>query len=276
MVVTTSSSSHLLRGEKRLPVTVTRFKDGELYVKIHETRLKNKKVTVIAGFQPPADNLMELLLVLDGLRRLGARIRLIITYFGYARQDRTKPGEALAAAVVCRILRRYTDNITVIDMHSKRLKKYLTYKNIVPITPFLPIIPEGTVVVAPDKGAIPRARHWQRALRAPLAFLQKTRPAQDVVEILSIKGSVRGKNVLIVDDMIATGGTIIEAARVLKQHGANKIYVAATHGIFAGDALKNLAQSPISRIFVTNTLPQKKHPLLTVIPIDELIKQKHI
>lgn len=249
---------------------VSRFKDGELYVKVP----KLKSVTVVSAFPPPADNLLELLFVLDALKRQNADVHLIITYFGYARQDRVNvPGEACSAEVIARALKPYANKITIIDCHSERLKKFLSYSNVVPIKPFLPFVPKGNlVIVAPDKGAVSRARAWQKFVGGSVVFLEKTRPSHDVSEIVTITGDVKGKNVLIVDDMISTGGTICNAAELVKQKGARDIFVAATHGVFSGDALKRLSKAPVKKVFVTDSLPQQKHKLLKVVSIKGILR----
>ena len=272
MIIATSSTSHLKL--KRVHVLIKRFTDGEVYVRVPEN-LKNKRVTVVSSFPPPAENFLELVFVLDALHRLHAKVHLVITYFGYARQDKINvAGEAVSAEIISNILKKYADKITIFDCHSERIKHFMKYHNVIPNELFRPFIPKGNlVVVAPDKGAVPRARAWQKMLHAGIAHLEKSRPAHDVAEIVTIKGNVRNKTVLIVDDMIATGGTIVGAANLLKNHGAKAVFVAATHGIFAGDALDRLSKAPIEKIFVTNSLPQRKHRLVKVVSIEKFILQ---
>ena len=271
MIVTTNITSHLLKEEQRVPVTVKSFKDGEIYVKIDRSDLKHKQITLVSAFPPPAENLMETLLLLDALKRLGACIHLIITYFGYARQDRADTGEALAADVIAKMLAQ-VDMVSIIDPHGNYLKSFSRFIYVMPIEPFLPFIDKSNlVIVSPDKGAVERSKKWQKLLNVPIACLEKQRPAHDVVQTLSMTGSVSGKNVLMVDDIISTGGTIIEAAKFLKAHGALRIIVAATHGVFAQDALEKIEKSPIEMILVTNTLPQKRHTLLKVVNIDNIL-----
>ncbi len=269
--VITSSTNHLKL--KHISVVIKKFKDGELYVKVPES-VKNKKVVVVSSFPPPAENFLELVFVLDALKRLNCKVHLVITYFGYARQDRVNiAGEACSAEFVARVLKRYADKVSIFDCHSERINRFISYHNIIPIDLFLPFVPKkNLVVVAPDKGAVGRAKAWQRKLHAGIAHLEKSRPAHDVVEIATIKGDVRGRTALIIDDMIATGGTIIEAAKLLKKSGAKDIFVAATHGIFAGDALERLSKAPIKKIFVTDSLSQRKHKLLKVISIKRVLE----
>ena len=270
MIITTRSTNHLKI--KSIPVVIKQFKDGELYVKVPES-VKNRKVVVVSSFPPPAENFLELVFLLDALHRQHSKVHLIITYFGYSRQDHPLPGEAGSAEVVAGILRKYADKVSIFDCHSERLYRFLPYRNVIPIELFLPLIPKDVVIVAPDKGAVQRARAWQKRLHAGIAHLEKSRPSHDVAEIVTIKGDVKGKTALIVDDMIATGGTIIEAAKLLKKSGAKDVFVAATHGIFAGDAFRNLEKSPIKKIFVTDSLLQRKHRLVKVVSIEGLLKR---
>ncbi|MBW2970508.1 ribose-phosphate diphosphokinase [Candidatus Woesearchaeota archaeon] len=245
---------------------VSRFKDGELYVKVP----KLKSATVVAGFTPPADNFLELVFVLDALKRLKAKVNLIITYFGYARQDFPVVGEAGSAEVVARILKSYVKNIVVFDLHSSKVQRFLKCKNIIPVKLFLPFVPKDVVLVAPDEGAVPRARLWQRFLRVPVVCLRKRR-VSGRVEIVGMEGSVKGKNVLIVDDMIAAGSTVVETAKLLKKSGAKDIFVAVTHGLFCDGALSKLSKANIKKVFVTDSLPQKKHRLLKVVSVKGLL-----
>ncbi len=265
-MITTTSVKHLkLKGP---PITIKHFKDGELYVKVPKVK---GKVTVIASLHPPAENILELLFVLDALKRQNADIHLIITYFGYTRQDRINlPGEAVSAQVIANMLKGV--KITAFDVHGE-LNKFLRFNNIIPVKQFLPFIPKDVVIVAPDEGAVQHANYWQKCLNSPVVFLKKSRPSHDVVEIHSIDGNVKGRDVLIIDDMISTGSTVIKAAEFLKKSGAKDIYVAATHGVFADNALSKLSKSPIKKIFVTDTLPQKRHRLVRVVSIKKLISQ---
>lgn len=265
-MITTTSVNHLHL--KSTPFTVKHFKDGELYVKVPKVK---GKVTVVASLQPPAENILELAFILDALKRQNADIHLIITYFGYSRQDRINlPGEAVSAKVIANALKGV--KITAFDVHG-RLSRFLRFNNIIPVKQFLPFIPKDVVIVAPDEGAVQHAKYWQKCLDAEIVFLKKSRPSHDVSEITSIKGNVKGRNVLIVDDMISTGGTVIKAAEILKKSGAKNIFVAATHGVFADNALSKLSKSPIKRIFVTDSLPQRKHRLVKVVSIRNLLSK---
>jgi len=243
---------------KKGKFSIERFADGEIRVRINEN-IKNKKVWVLASTVPPADNLLELALLLDTLK--GARINLLIPYFAYARQDK-KEGVAFSPAVISRMLKG-VESIKVLDIHTS-LKKILRYDNLLPHKLFHPIARKFDLIVSPDKGALKHARKLSSALGLPLICMDKVRPSKDKVRIVKVSGKLEGKKVLIVDDMISTGSTMIEASRKLK--GA-EVSVMATHGIFAGDALKKLANSPIKNIYVTNSLPQKPSRKLKVLNI---------
>ena len=237
---------------------IKRFSDGEIYVKILES-VRKKKVWVLASTFSPAENIIELLFLLDALKREGVRINLLIPYFGYARQDRVvEKGECLSAEVICRLLRSFNlRKIIIIEMHSPRLKKFLRYKNIVPYDLFSSAACSTDVIVAPDKGALDVARKVSRACRVSFASIEKFRPRKEKVKIVKITGDVRGKRAMIIDDMIAGGGTAIEACKRLLAEGAKEVNVIATHGLFVGDAIKKLEKSKIKRIYVTDSLPQK-------------------
>ena len=264
----TNSAKHLANNIKvrKGKCTLSRFSDGEIYVKVNE-KVRNKKVWVLGSTIPPADNLVELTFLLDALKRAGAKSNLLIPYFGYARQDQSKPGECLSAQVICDWLKRTTVSKTlVIDMHSPRLKKFLRYENIIPFELFLPYVKKAEVIVAPDVGALRSAKNISKASHLPIACMEKVRSAEKV-KIVRMEGNVKGKNVVIVDDMITTGGTIVAASKQLKQQGAGTITVVATHGLFTAGAAKRIQQSPIKQVIVTNTLPQTPHPKVKVVNI---------
>ena len=201
----------------------------------------------------------ELVFLLDALKREKARINLLMPYFGYARQDRiAERGESLSAKVICDWLKSFRLNrIIVVEMHSPRLRKFLGYKNIVPYELIYPKARKSDVIVAPDKGTIHFVKKVSRACRRPFITMLKSRPVKEKVRIAMKGGDVKGKKVLILDDMISTGSTIIEASRKLREKGAKEIYVFATHGIFADGAIRRLERSPIKRIYVTNTVPRR-------------------
>jgi ribose-phosphate pyrophosphokinase len=256
--------------------TLKRLSDNEIYVRVDED-VKGKEVALLAGFPSSAENFLELVFFLDALKRLKAKVDLVVTYFGYARQDRiVKRGEALSAEVVSSIIAAYMpETIHVIDMHSERVKGFLRFKNIVPLGLFVPSFKgkKGLVVVAPDYGALAKAKAFSRMLGVPVAFLTKEREGSSV-RIVGIKGEVKGRDAVIVDDIIDTGMTLIKAAGFLRREGCKDVYVAATHGIFSGDAIRRLEGSAIHRVYVTDTIPQrKKSKKVKVVPISGFMER---
>jgi len=271
----TNSTKHLASKIKvnKGKFEIRRFSDGEIHVKV-EQDVKNKKVWVLASTLPPADNILELIFLLDVLKREKAKINLLIPYFGYARQDRLLPGECFSSKIMCDWLRKSRlRNIAVIDLHTHRIRKFLKYKNMVPFEIYAQIAKKMDVVVAPDKGALPNARSISKACRIPLASMEKIRPEKEKIKMIKIKGSVKGKKVLIVDDMISTGSTIVEAAKIMMKKGAKEVSVIATHGIFSDDAIKKINKSRIKKVYVTNTIHQKSHSKkIKVIDISDYLK----
>ena len=256
----TNSAKHLAEkiNLKKGKFTIKRFRDGEIAVRIEEN-VKHRQVWVIASTPAPADNLLELLFLLDALQKASARINLLIPYFGYARQDQQHPGESLSGQVVCDLLKRVKlRKLIVLHMHGKRLQQWLRYQKVIPFPVFYPLLQDMEVVVAPDKGSLTFAQQLSKT-GYELACMEKIRPTKEKVKITKWEGKVKNKKVIIVDDMIATGSTIIKASQLLKKQGAKEINVLATHGIFSGNALANIEKSPIKRIWITNSLAQTKH-----------------
>ncbi len=296
MIFLTSSAKHLGEELTRFGLQIAKAEirkhtDGEQYVRLLED-VSGKEIFLVAGLQPPSDNIVETMLFLDALERNKAKISLIILYFGYARQDRiVHDGEALSSEVLAKSLRIFRINkMHIIDIHSGRVKEIIegVFGKIVDYHSPLEILAgkfakmknlavKNLAVVSPDLGGIKRARIFADALNIKnIVIIKKERTdaglkisiMQDKRE--SIK-NIKGKNLVIVDDIIATGGTLIEAAKLLKKSGAGDIYVAATHGIFCGDAINNLENSGIKKIFVTNTIPQKISKKIEVVSIADVI-----
>ncbi|MEX0940858.1 MAG: ribose-phosphate diphosphokinase [Candidatus Babeliales bacterium] len=259
-VFATRSCAHLLN-QMNLPqgrLTIKTFSDGELYIKIEE-EVADQKVWVIASTEAPAEHLIELFLLLDALERAGAQIHILFTYFGYARQDRMLPGEPLSAAMIFRFLQNFVIQQTIIiHIHSTRLKMFYDFEDLILLDFFVPYIDMVDSVIAPDKGAGALVRILAEHEKKTSRVIEKIRNTHEHIERMIIHDGLQGKNVLIADDMIATGSTVIKAAQLLKEHGVKDIYVAATHGIFSADAIKTIEQSPIKRVFVTNTIDQRK------------------
>lgn len=242
---------------------VSRFKNGETRVKLDEN-VRGADVFIIQPTSEPVnDYIMELLLMIDALRRASAdRITAVIPYYGYAKQEKKTSGrEPISAKLVANLLTTAgASRVLTIDLHAPAIEGFFD----IPVdhlraTPLLARafrsrIGGDIVVVSPDAGGVGRAQDFRTRATGSLAIISKQRPDADKTEMLDIVGDVDGKTAVIVDDMISTGGTLVEAAKLLKERGAEKIYVCATHGIFAGNALELIADSDIDELFVTDTI----------------------
>lgn len=243
---------------------VGQWKNGESRVKLDE----NVRGSDVFILQPTCDpvnhHIMELLLVIDALQRASAaRITAVIPYYGYAKQEKKTSGrEPISAKLVANLLTvAGTDRILAVDLHAAAIEGFFD----IPVdhlraTPLLAQafrdrIRDEVVVVSPDAGGVARAEDFRRRVGGSLAIISKQHPSPDATETLDMVGDVEGKTAIIVDDMISTGGTLVEAAHMLRERGAAAIHVAATHGIFAGDAISQIQASPIETLFVTDTLP---------------------
>lgn len=269
MIFTTSSVSHL--GLATGDFTLKRFSDGEIYVRI-DSEVKGKDVWVVGSTNPPADNAFELFFLLDALKRSGARLSLLIPYFGYARQDAPSERECFAGKLMCDWIRKFNPVNFVLDMHSRRLKRFLDYRNIIPYEMFRPILQEFDCVVAPDKGRALVAEEFASLTKKQLVLMQKCRPEHEKV-VHEFHAVVKGKRCIITDDMISTGGTVVSAAEQLFSAGAKSVSVAATHGVFSGDALSKIRKSGIDAVYVTDSLPQRKSKILEVLDVTPLLKE---
>ncbi|MCI2430150.1 ribose-phosphate pyrophosphokinase [Candidatus Acetothermia bacterium] len=273
-------SRHL--GIKLTAVDVGRFPDGETSIYIRET-VRGADVFIIQPTCPPVnDHLMELLLMTDALKRASAeRITAVVPYYGYARQDRKHIGRVPISAklVANMIVRAGAGRMLTLDLPAGQIQGFFD----IPVDNLRgdPIIAgyyqkqnlEDAVIVAPDVGAAKRARAIAERLGLPIAIVEKSRVSPDEVRALSIIGEVKGKRAVLVDDILSTGGTITQAAKLLLDCGATEIYAAFTHGVFAGDAIKKLEESPIRKIAVTNTIPVPQSPKIDVIPVGVLLAE---
>ncbi|MCS6941126.1 MAG: ribose-phosphate pyrophosphokinase [Roseiflexaceae bacterium] len=240
------------------------FKNGETRVKIEENVRGSDVFVVQPTCTPVNHNLMELLLLIDALRRASAaRVTAVIPYYGYAKQEKKTTGrEPISAKLVANLIRTAgADRVLTMDLHAPAIEGFFD----IPVDHLQagPILAEHIremnlprlVVVSPDAGGVGRANSFRERIGAGLAIIAKQRPQPDVAEMLDMVGDVEGKTAVIVDDMISTGGTLAEAARVLRERGAMAVYACATHGIFAGDATEIIAQSALVETIVTNTIP---------------------
>ncbi len=263
-------------------VTLKRFADGEIFVKIDEN-VRGRDVYIIQSTNPPAENLLELLLLMDAARRASAaRITAVIPYFGYARQDRKdQPRVAISAKLMANMVSvAGADRVLAIDFHQHQLQGFFDlpvdhlYAAPVFVQHYRQKKLEDVVVVAPDVGSAKMARGFAKRLNGSLAIIDKRRTGPNVAEALNVVGDVAGKNCIIPDDMIDTGGTMAEAVHALKRLGARDIFICATHALLSGPAVERLAAAPVTEVAVTNTInlpPERRFPQLTVLSVAGLL-----
>jgi ribose-phosphate pyrophosphokinase len=255
---------------------VTRFCDGEIQVKINES-VRGADVFIIQPTCAPInENLMELLILIDAVRRASARrITAVMPYYGYARQDRkTKARDPITAKLVANILTASgARRVICMDLHAGQIQGFfdipLDHLPGVPILAeyFLQRKLENIAVVSPDLGGVTRARNLAQRVGASIAIIDKRRPEPNVAEVVNIIGVIRGKTVIIIDDIIDTAGTITKGAEALKERGAGDIYVCCTHPVLSGPAIARLAEAPVKEVVVTNTVPITPEKMIDKIKI---------
>lgn len=262
-------------------VTIRRFADGELFVKIDEN-VRGRDVFIIQPTNPPAENIMELLLLMDAARRASAaRITAVIPYFGYARQDRKdQPRVAISAKLMANLISMGADRVLAIDFHQHQLQGFfdLPVDHLYAAPVFVAYYRQkefkDLVVVASDVGAAKMARGFAKRLNASLAIIDKRRIGPNEAEAVNVVGEVAGRDCLIPDDMIDTGGTMVEAVHALKRLGAERIFICATHPLLSGPAVERLSEAPVEEIAVTNTIaipPERQFAKLKVLSIAPLL-----
>ncbi len=243
---------------------IGRFPDGEIDIKVHED-MRGCDVFVVQPTCPPVnENILELVLMADTLRRASAgRITAVMPYFGYARKDRKDEGRVpISAKVVANMLVSCgVDRVLTIDLHAQQIQGFFD----IPVDHLWarPVLQHevqalgvrDVVVCSPDVGGVKLARAWAKALAAPLAIVDKRRTSADSVVMEHVIGEVDGRDVLLTDDMISTAGTITEAARILKDQGAQRVLIAATHAVLCGPAVERLRNCPAEKVLVSNTIP---------------------
>jgi ribose-phosphate pyrophosphokinase len=246
--------------------TVDRFSDGEIHVKIHEN-VRGADIFIIQSTHAPAENLMELLIMLDAAKRASARrITAVIPYFGYARQDRKdQPRVPITAKMVANLLTSAGANrILTMDLHAAQIQGFfdIPMDHLLAAPVFIKHIQErklpNFVLVAPDPGSIPMTRHFAQKLKTSLAFIDKRRTGPDEMEVMNVIGEVNGKTAVIQDDMINTASTLCKGAQAIKELGAKEIYAYCTHPVLSGPAMKNVTNSPITKVVVTDTIPLRQ------------------
>lgn len=259
---------------------VTRFTDGEVFVQV-EDNVRGADLFIVQSTYPPAEHLLELLMLIDACRRSSARrITAVVPYFGYARADRKdQPRVSITAKLVANLITTAgADRVLTMDLHSPQIQGFFDvpldhlYAAPVIMAHFAHLQSESVVVVAPDAGGVKMARSFAKRLGADLAIVDKRRPSPDRTEIMNLIGEVEGRNCIILDDMINTAGTICQAAYELEKRGAKRVVACATHGVFTGDAFARLDAAPIDEVAVTNTLPLRSDAVPAKIKVLDVSK----
>ncbi len=262
---------------------VSRFSDGEINVRINET-VRGHDIFLIQSTSPPVnENLMELLVMIDAFRRASANsIAVVMPYYGYARQDRKAKGrDPITAKLVANLITvAGASRVLTIDLHADQIQGFfdIPVDNLYSFPVFAEVVQrdfksekQNLVIVAPDVGAVKRASKFAEKLQVPLAILDKRRPADNTAEIVNVIGDVKDKIALMFDDIIDTGGTIVQGAEILKKTGARRILAFATHGVLSGKAKERISQSEIERVYITDTIHHEKLPekfeIVSVAPL---------
>ena len=263
---------------------VSKFSEGEIRVKINEN-VRGKDAFVIQSICPPTnDNLMELLIMIDALKRASAkRITAVVPYFGYARQDRKdQPRVPITAKLVANLITVAGANrVLTMDLHAGQIQGFfdIPLDHLFAVNVFIDHLTKlknkDIVVVSPDVGSIKMARAYAKRVMGSLAIIDKRRISPEKAEVVHILGEVEGRDCLIVDDLIATGSSVIKAAETLKKAGAQNIWAAITHGVLSGSALEGIKKcKALTTLFITDTIPledEKKHTKIKVLSVADLL-----
>ena len=243
-------------------MTIKPFSDGELWIRFDEN-IRGEDVFIIQSTNPPDTNMIELLLMLDAAKRASARrVTAVIPYYGYARQDRKdQPRVPISAKLFADLIQAAgADRVVSMDLHSSQIQGYFNipfdhlYSKKVLVGAIKDLELENMVVLAPDIGSVPMSRSYAKLLDASLAIIDKRRPEHNKAEVMHLIGKVGAKNVLIMDDMVDTAGTMVAAAKKARAMGAISVNAAVTHGVLSGPAIRRLSKAPIDRILVTDTI----------------------
>ena len=267
--------------------SIRKFSDGEIYIEINENIRGNAIFIVQSSSAPANDNLMELLLCIDALKRSSAKnITAVIPYFGYARQDRkVVPRTSISAKLVSNLITKAgADRIVTVDLHAGQIQGFfdIPVDNLFATPIFARHIKKNLktknlVCVAPDVGGTERARALGKMLDVGLAIVDKRRPAPGKSQVMNIVGNVKGKTCIIVDDIIDSGGTIVNAAKALVERGAREVHVYVTHGVLSGSAIEKIKNSKIKKLILTDTIDNeqkvKKASNIQVLTISNLMAE---
>lgn len=257
-------------------MTIKPFSDGELWVRFDEN-IRGEDVFIIQSTNPPDTNMIELLLMLDAAKRASARrVTAVVPYYGYARQDRKdQPRVPISAKLFADLIQTAgADRVVSMDLHSSQIQGYFNipfdhlYSKKVLVGAIKNLEMDNMVVLAPDIGSVPMSRSYAKLLDASLAIIDKRRPEHNKAEVMHLIGEVEGMNVLIMDDMIDTAGTLVAAAKKARSMGAISVNAAVTHGVLSGPAMDRLGEAPIDRILVSDSidvsLKKKEQKIMTV------------
>jgi ribose-phosphate pyrophosphokinase len=265
--------------------SVTRFSDGEIQINIEESVRGDEVYLIQSTSQSGNEHIMELLIMIDALKRASAEtINVVIPYYGYARQDRKASSrEPITAKLVANMLETAgATRIITMDFHAPQIQGFFD----MPVDQLLggPVLAEhflqkgleDVIVVAPDNGGLGRARKLASRLEAPIGFLDKRRPEPNESEVINVVGDVKGKNAIIIVDIVDTAGTIALAARLLVEEGAKAVYACCTHAVLSGGAISKIEESPLKELIVTNTIQlpaEKRIPKITILSIAPLLAE---
>ncbi len=259
-------------------ISLRRFSDGELSVAFEES-IRGCDLFLIQSTNPPTDNLMELLLMIDAARRASAKyVTVVIPYFGYARQDRKdKPRVSIAAKLVANLISAAGANrIVTCDLHAGQIQGFFD----IPLdhlsgtsifVPYLKTLPFTPTFAAPDVGGVSRARTFAEHFNADMVICDKHRKRANEIASMQVIGDVMDKDVVLVDDMIDTGGTLCKAAALLKEKGAKSVRAVCTHALLSGNAIENINNSVLEELIVSDTIPQKHNsPKIKVLTVADI------
>ena len=272
---------------KLVNTNIRRFADGEIYIEINENIRGNSVFVIQYTSNPANDNLMELLLVIDALKRSSAKnVTAVIPYFGYARQDRkVAPRTSISAKVVANLITNAgASRVVTVDLHAGQIQGFfdMPVDNLFTTPLFAKYIKrklsnKKLICVSPDVGGVQRTRGLATRIKADLAIIDKRRPAPGKSQVMNIIGDVKNKTCIIVDDIIDSGGTIVNAVEALKKNGANEVYVFITHAVLSGDAVKKIKNSKIKKLIITDTIDNshkiKNNNKIEVLSISSLMSE---
>ena len=272
---------------KLVNTNIRRFADGEIYIEINENIRGNSVFVIQSTSNPANDNLMELLLVIDALKRSSAKnVTAVIPYFGYARQDRkVAPRTSISAKVVANLTTNAgASRVVTVDLHAGQIQGFfdMPVDNLFTTPLFAKYIKKklnkkNLICVSPDVGGVQRTRGLATRIKADLAIIDKRRPAPGKSQVMNIIGDVKNKTCIIVDDIIDSGGTIVNAVDALKKSGADEVYVFITHAVLSGDAVKKIKNSKIKKLIITDSINNsqkiKNNNKIEVLSISSLMSE---